>query len=98
MWEKVAVAFALAIIQAIVNAQKVKAGEQAVVDVGTYKLVITGQSWLLRARDLPAGGSGLRVVDPQARLQLSPGVCPADPDGPAALCPLRRACPQDGPV
>ena len=98
MWEKFLVTLALTIIQAIVNAQKVKAGEQAVVDVGTYKLVITGQSWLLRARGLPDGGAGLRVVDPQARLQLSAGVCPADFDREPPFCPLRRAGPTDGAI
>jgi hypothetical protein len=98
MWEKFLVTLALAIIQAIVNAQKVKAGEQAVVDVGTYKLVIVGQSWLLRARDLPDGGAGLRVVDPDARLVIQTGVCPADFDREPPFCPLRRESPTDRPV
>lgn len=92
MLEKVLIALALALIDYVVKAQRVKAGEQALVDVGTYKLVILGQSWLLRAATQSDGGARLRVVDPDARLRVQTGVCPADPCcqtcGSPVRCPL----------
>ena len=98
MWEKLLVTLAIALIDYFAKAQKVKLGEEAIYEAAGQKLVITAQGWLLRARESPDRGAGLRVVDPDARLVLQAGVCPADPHHIAAFCPLRRGSPADPPV
>lgn len=98
MWEKLLVTLAIALLDYFAKAQKVKRGEEAIFEASGQKLVITAQGWLLRARDLPDRGAGLRVADHGATLVLQAGVCPANPDGPAVDCPLRREGPTDRPL